>query len=79
MIDWYSAKLARVWPGLMPVSRTMFQTFPARAIASCVPEEALSPELVIPSVFDRSVVERVAAAVAEAAVGDGVARRLPKR
>ncbi len=51
----------------------------ARAIAACVPEEALGPELVIPSVFDRSVVERVTAAVAEAAVGDGVARRPPKR
>ena len=35
----------------------------------------LRPEFVVPSVFDRSVVERVAPAVAAAAVRDGVIRK----
>jgi malate dehydrogenase (oxaloacetate-decarboxylating) len=47
----------------------------ARAIASVVPDEELSEEYIIPSVFNRRVAETVAAAVAEAAVTSGVARR----
>jgi malate dehydrogenase (oxaloacetate-decarboxylating) len=47
----------------------------ARALASAIPEESLGPEFIIPSVFDRSVVERVAASVAESATREGVARR----
>ena len=35
----------------------------------------LRPEFVVPSVLDRSVVERVAPAVAAAAVRDGVIRK----
>ncbi len=46
----------------------------AEAIASAVPEHELSPELIVPSVFEKSVVELVAAAVAGAAVADGVCR-----
>ena len=47
----------------------------AQAIASCVPAEALSEDYIIPSVFDRDVVPRVAKAVAAAARATGVARR----
>jgi malate dehydrogenase (oxaloacetate-decarboxylating) len=47
----------------------------AQAIAECVPTEALSEDYVIPSVFDREVVPRVAKAVAAAARASGVARR----
>jgi malate dehydrogenase (oxaloacetate-decarboxylating) len=47
----------------------------ARAIASVVSDEELSEDYIVPSVFNRRVVEAVAAAVAEAAVADGVARR----
>jgi len=47
----------------------------ATAIASCVRSDELAPDLVIPSVFDRSVAPMVAAAAAEAAVRDGVVRR----
>jgi malic enzyme len=35
----------------------------------------LSPDFVVPSVFDRTIVERVAPAVAAAAVRDGVIRK----
>ncbi len=47
----------------------------ARAIASVITEEELHGEYVIPSVFNKSVVELVAAAVADAAVATGVARK----
>jgi malate dehydrogenase (oxaloacetate-decarboxylating) len=47
----------------------------ARAIASVVGEEELSEEYIVPSVFNRRVVEQVAAAVEEAAYATGVARR----
>ena len=47
----------------------------ARAIAAVIPEDELFEEYVIPSVFNRSVVETVATAVAEAAVETGVAQR----
>ncbi len=46
----------------------------AEAIASCVPEDELSPNNIIPSVFDPHVVERVAAAVQEAAEASGAVR-----
>jgi malate dehydrogenase (oxaloacetate-decarboxylating) len=46
----------------------------AVAIAQSVSDAELSPAFVVPSVFDRTVVERVAPAVAAAAVADGVAR-----
>jgi malate dehydrogenase (oxaloacetate-decarboxylating) len=47
----------------------------ARAIASVITEEELHEEYVIPSVFNKAVVELVASAVAEAAVATGVARK----
>ncbi|HEV8154396.1 MAG TPA: malic enzyme-like NAD(P)-binding protein, partial [Gaiellales bacterium] len=47
----------------------------ARAIASVIGEDELSEEYVIPSVFNKAVVERVAEAVAEAALATGVARK----
>ena len=48
----------------------------ADAIAASIAADELAPEYIIPSVFNRKVVEGVARAVAEAAVADGVARRL---
>ncbi|MFQ5700702.1 MAG: NAD-dependent malic enzyme [Acidobacteriota bacterium] len=50
----------------------------ARAIASIVPDEELSPDYIIPSVFNRRVTHAVARGVARAAHETGVARRLPK-
>ena len=47
------------------------------AIAAVIPEDELGPEYVIPSVFNREVAPVVAAAVAQAAEADGVARRGP--
>ena len=46
----------------------------AYAIASACEESALSPEYIVPSVFDRTVAERVGNAVQEAAIRTGVAR-----
>ncbi len=46
------------------------------ALASVISADELGPEYVIPSVFNREVTARVAAAVAEAAERDGVARRM---
>ena len=47
----------------------------AIAIAESVTDAQLKPEFVVPSVFDRTIVERVAPAVAAAAVADGVIRK----
>lgn len=47
----------------------------AVAIASVISDEEVSPHYIIPSVFNRSVAPAVAAAVAEAAISEGVARR----
>jgi len=47
----------------------------ARAIASVVGDDELNEEYIIPSVFNRRVVEAVARAVEEAAYATGVARR----
>jgi len=47
----------------------------AHAIANTIPEEDLNEEYIIPSVFNRAVVQAVAQAVAEAAYRTGVARR----
>ena len=46
----------------------------AKAIAESVSGEELTPTNIMPSVFDTRVSQRVAAAVAEAAVADGVSR-----
>ncbi len=47
----------------------------ARALAAVVREDELHPEYIIPSVFNREVVDAVAPAVADAAEDSGVARR----
>ena len=47
----------------------------AHAIAGVISEEELHEEYIIPSVFNKAVVELVAAAVAEAALATGVAQR----
>ena len=47
----------------------------ANAIADTIGIDELTPEYIVPSVFNRKVVESVAAAVAAAAIADGVARR----
>jgi len=47
----------------------------AEAIAGVIPEDALSEEYIIPSLFDKAVVSQVAQAVAAAARETGVARR----
>ena len=47
----------------------------SHAIATVIPDDELAPDYVIPSVFDREIAPAVAAAVAQAAVEDGVARR----
>ena len=46
----------------------------ARALAALVPEGQLSPEYIIPSVFDKSVADAVAKAVADEAKEQGIAR-----
>jgi malate dehydrogenase (oxaloacetate-decarboxylating) len=46
----------------------------ALAIASCVAEDKLTPEYIIPSALDKTVADKVANAVAEAARKTGVAR-----
>jgi malate dehydrogenase (oxaloacetate-decarboxylating) len=45
------------------------------AIAAAIGSDELAPDYIVPSVFNRDVVPAVAAAVAEAAEVDGVARR----
>ncbi len=47
----------------------------AKAIAGCIGPRELSAEYIVPSVFNRDVVQRVAAAVEQAAVRSGVARK----
>jgi malate dehydrogenase (oxaloacetate-decarboxylating) len=48
----------------------------ARAIAACISEDELFEEYIIPSVFNKAVVEAVAHAVQESAIETGVAQRL---
>lgn len=50
----------------------------AKAIANAIPAGALSEDYIIPSLFDKEVVPRVARAVAAAARDTGVARRRGK-
>lgn len=47
----------------------------ARGIASCVPEDELRTDYILPYAYDRRAHEAVAKAVAEAAVASGVAKR----
>jgi malate dehydrogenase (oxaloacetate-decarboxylating) len=50
----------------------------ARALAETIPRSALSEEYIVPSLFDKEIVPRLARAVAAAARDTGVARRRPK-
>ena len=59
--------------GAMDITENM-KLAAALAIAAAVSDEELSPKFVVPSVFDKSVPMAVAAAVAAAAVADGVCR-----
>ncbi len=47
----------------------------AEALAGVIPADEVSEEYIIPSVFNRAVVPAIAAAVAQAALAEGVARR----
>ncbi len=47
----------------------------ANAIAACVSDDELNEEYIVPSVFDKQVVRRVAHAVQEAAYASGAAKR----
>ena len=47
----------------------------AKALAGCIAPRELSPEYIVPSVFNRQVVQRVADAVRSAALRAGVARK----
>jgi malate dehydrogenase (oxaloacetate-decarboxylating) len=49
----------------------------ARAIAGVIPDSELHADYIIPSVFNRRVVESVAEAVGDAAIATGLARREP--
>jgi malate dehydrogenase (oxaloacetate-decarboxylating) len=46
----------------------------AEAIAASVSADDLAPDFIVPSVFDKSVAQRVAVAVKEAAIAEGVIR-----
>ena len=61
--------------GAMSITENM-KLAAASAIAASVPDEELSAGYIVPSVFNKRVVELVASAVAEAAVADGVIRSL---
>ena len=50
----------------------------AQALAAIVSREELGEEYITPSMFDGRVVPAVAAAVSEAAIRTGVARRRPR-
>ena len=50
----------------------------AHALSKMIPDSALSEEYIIPSVFDKQVVPKVAKAVSQAAIDSGVARRTKK-
>lgn len=47
----------------------------AHAIADTIDSRSLTPDYIVPSVFDKQVVERVADAVSEVAADQGIARR----
>ena len=51
----------------------------ARAMAGVIPDEQLSEDYIIPSVFDERVATAVAEAVAETAKASGMARRVQER
>ena len=54
------------------------KTAAATAIGNVIADEKITPDYIIPSVFDRRVAETVAGAVASAAIKCGVAQRQQK-
>jgi malate dehydrogenase (oxaloacetate-decarboxylating) len=62
--------------GATQINRAM-KLAAAKAIASCVDDSEICAEYIVPSVFDKNVVSRVAKAVKEAAIASGVARPNP--
>ena len=65
-------------PLMVPIGRYLGGEKAAEAIAGIIPEDTLSEEHIVPSVFDRQVVQKVSRAVAKAARETGVARRQPR-
>lgn len=59
------------------ISETMLLAA-AEALSKMVPSASLSEEYIIPSVFDKQVVPKIAKAVAQAAIDSGLARRTKK-
>ncbi|MGD9850189.1 MAG: NAD-dependent malic enzyme [Nitrospirales bacterium] len=59
------------------ISETMLLAA-AEALSKMVPSSSLSEEYIIPSVFDKQVVPKIAKAVAQAAIDSGLARRTKK-
>jgi malate dehydrogenase (oxaloacetate-decarboxylating) len=49
----------------------------ARAIASCIPEDELHEDVIIPSVYNRDVANKVADEVERVAIAAGLARKHP--
>ena len=47
----------------------------AHAIADTIDSRSLTPDYIVPSVFDKDVVERVSDAVSDVAIDQGLARR----
>ena len=54
--------------------RPMSNAAAAKAIAESISDEDLNEQFIMPPVFDKSVSQRVAEAVCEAAIADGVTR-----
>jgi malate dehydrogenase (oxaloacetate-decarboxylating) len=50
----------------------------AKAIASVIPKNLLNPDFIIPSVFDKNVVEEVSKNIASQAIEEGVSRKQKK-
>jgi malate dehydrogenase (oxaloacetate-decarboxylating) len=50
----------------------------ARAIASCIPEDELHEDVIIPSVYNRQVADKVADEVEKVALASGLARKHPE-
>ena len=50
----------------------------AQALSKMIPDSALSEEYIIPSVFDKQVVPKIATAVSQAAMDSGLARPTKK-
>jgi malate dehydrogenase (oxaloacetate-decarboxylating) len=51
----------------------------AKAIAGVIPDDHISEDFIIPSVFDKNVAKRVARGVARVAQETGIARRRQRR